>query len=301
MRTPLPDTLNSTPAGVCAWITARRCSQSASTLCRTSNAAVSEVGRGDRRCRSGDREVRRRDVLRVRAPGAAGQGGSCACVGCSPMASVSRCNRWQIASVWIISSCKVRDDLDLGPTTPMSRLTGWAARFVDPDALVVDDTGFPKDGTASPGVPRMYCGALGKRGNCQIGVSVRTLSPTGPRPRWIGGCTPTSGWRPFEHSAARPRPTRQDPLAHRARLPRTQRRPRLDTSRAAPGLAGAATSPSLHRTNHLHHPAAHPKSPRAGLTLYAVLRRVQRILATWNGHCHTCNQPLPIPARLPQT
>nr|WP_308221226.1 transposase [Nocardia sputi] len=42
-----------------------------------------------------------------------------------------------------------------------ARLTGWAARLIDPDALVVDDTGIPKDGTNSPGVARMYCGALG--------------------------------------------------------------------------------------------------------------------------------------------
>ncbi|WP_406415819.1 transposase [Streptomyces sp. NBC_00842] len=36
--------------------------------------------------------------------------------------------------------------------------------------------GFPKDGYDSPGVARMYCGALGKRGNCQIGVSVNLVS-----------------------------------------------------------------------------------------------------------------------------
>jgi SRSO17 transposase len=56
------------------------------------------------------------------------------------------------------------------------RLAGWAAGFVDPDALVIDDTGFPKDGTDSPGVARMYCGALGKTGNCQIGVSVHAVT-----------------------------------------------------------------------------------------------------------------------------
>lgn len=56
------------------------------------------------------------------------------------------------------------------------RLASWAAEFVDPDALVIDDTGFPKDGTDSPGVARMYCGALGKTGNCQIGVSVHAVT-----------------------------------------------------------------------------------------------------------------------------
>ncbi len=56
------------------------------------------------------------------------------------------------------------------------RLAVWAAEFVDPDALAIDDTGFPKDETSSPGVARMYCGALGKRGNCQIGVSVHAVT-----------------------------------------------------------------------------------------------------------------------------
>jgi SRSO17 transposase len=56
------------------------------------------------------------------------------------------------------------------------RLAGWAGEFVDPDALVVDDTGCPKDGRDSPGVARMYCGALGKTGNCQVGVSVHAVT-----------------------------------------------------------------------------------------------------------------------------
>ncbi|MEX5637469.1 IS701 family transposase [Parafrankia sp. FMc2] len=56
------------------------------------------------------------------------------------------------------------------------RLTGWAIDFVQPEALVIDDTGFPKDGPASPGVARMYSGTLGKIGNCQIGVSVHAAT-----------------------------------------------------------------------------------------------------------------------------
>src|SRR5439155_20146935 len=41
----------------------------------------------------------------------------------------------------------------------------WAVDVIDPGAYVVDDTGFPKDGTASPCVARQYSGTLGKTGN----------------------------------------------------------------------------------------------------------------------------------------
>ncbi|MFJ7778760.1 transposase [Streptomyces yangpuensis] len=47
-----------------------------------------------------------------------------------------------------------------------------------PQVWVVDDTGFPKDGRASPGVARQYSGTLGKVGNCRIGVSVHAASDT---------------------------------------------------------------------------------------------------------------------------
>src|SRR3954451_16375709 len=56
------------------------------------------------------------------------------------------------------------------------RVARWADDFISPDAYVIDDSGFPKDGTDSPGVARMYSGTLGKVGNCQIGVSVHAVT-----------------------------------------------------------------------------------------------------------------------------
>jgi SRSO17 transposase len=52
----------------------------------------------------------------------------------------------------------------------------WFAGSQPVDALVVDDTGFAKDGSASPCVARQYSGTLGKVGNCQVGVSVHLVN-----------------------------------------------------------------------------------------------------------------------------
>jgi SRSO17 transposase len=50
------------------------------------------------------------------------------------------------------------------------------SRELGPEAWVIDDTGFPKFGKHPVGVARQYSGALGKVGNCQIGVSVNAAS-----------------------------------------------------------------------------------------------------------------------------
>jgi SRSO17 transposase len=47
--------------------------------------------------------------------------------------------------------------------------------------LIIDDTGFPKQGTASVGVQRQYSGTLGKVGNCQIAV---TCCDSDPQATW---------------------------------------------------------------------------------------------------------------------
>jgi hypothetical protein len=72
--------------------------------------------------------------------------------------------------------------------TVRANVARWGAHTLDPNAYVVDDTGFANDGKASPLVARMYSGTLGKTTNCQIGVSVQLV----PTPRlWLrtGGCT----------------------------------------------------------------------------------------------------------------
>lgn len=49
----------------------------------------------------------------------------------------------------------------------------------DVEALVVDDTGFPKKGTHSVGVQRQYSGTLGRKDNCQVAVSLHLASERG--------------------------------------------------------------------------------------------------------------------------
>ena len=52
--------------------------------------------------------------------------------------------------------------------------------FGDADAIgVVDETSFPKKGTASVGVQRQYCGALGKIENCQVATLLTYASVRG--------------------------------------------------------------------------------------------------------------------------
>jgi SRSO17 transposase len=53
-----------------------------------------------------------------------------------------------------------------------ARLARRVVAGLDPSVLIVDDSGFPKQGRMSPGVAHQYCGALGKQAVCQVGVSL---------------------------------------------------------------------------------------------------------------------------------
>lgn len=52
------------------------------------------------------------------------------------------------------------------------------AAELEPSVLIVDDSGFPKQGRMSPGVAHQYCGALGKQAICQVGVSISLANET---------------------------------------------------------------------------------------------------------------------------
>lgn len=96
------------------------------------------------------------------------------------------------------------------------------------------------------------------------------------------------------HHTGRTGPPGQDPLAHRARLPRTQARTRPGPLRGP--LLGRLAPPRHpgHRCPRVpHRTAPGPKSRYSGLTLYQTLDTIQDLLNCWTGTCTTCHRPLP--------
>src|SRR3954466_62319 len=58
-----------------------------------------------------------------------------------------------------------------------------AETFASPSGIfVIDDTSFPKQGKSSVGVQRQYCGAQGKKANCQVAPSIHYVGPKGHCP-----------------------------------------------------------------------------------------------------------------------
>lgn len=68
------------------------------------------------------------------------------------------------------------------PEPVRRRIAQRLCEAISPEVWVVDDVSFPKCGTASVGVARRYCGALGKRANCQVAVSVHAATDTASCP-----------------------------------------------------------------------------------------------------------------------
>src|ERR671916_358647 len=117
-----------------------------------------------------------------------------------------------------------------------------------PDAvLVIDDTALPKQGRHSVGVARQYCGALGKRANCQVLVSLTLARGEVPVSVGLRLFLPAAGGG----GPGGPGPAREDRCRARGDRPRAGRRRPLrpggrgrglrDQRRlpAGPGRAGA--------------------------------------------------------------
>jgi len=82
---------------------------------------------------------------------------------------------------------RLQQFINQSPWEPASVLAAYRARLAQALArpggvIVVDDTSFPKQGRHSVGVARQYCGALGKRANCQVAVSLHYAAAAGDYP-----------------------------------------------------------------------------------------------------------------------
>jgi SRSO17 transposase len=64
------------------------------------------------------------------------------------------------------------------PVPVQRRICERMLPLIAPTAWVIDDVSVPKDGRMSVAVAPQYCGALGKRANCQVAVSVHAATDT---------------------------------------------------------------------------------------------------------------------------
>ncbi|RPK54259.1 hypothetical protein EES42_43170 [Streptomyces sp. ADI95-17] len=93
-----------------------------------------------------------------------------------------------------------------------ARLAWRMQPVIKPTALIIDDTGFLKDGDASACVTRQYTGTAGKVTNCQAGVSLHLASNgASVAVNWrlfLPGC-----WDPASPKADRAKVARRDKCA----------------------------------------------------------------------------------------
>jgi SRSO17 transposase len=68
------------------------------------------------------------------------------------------------------------------PVPVQRRIAERMLPLIVPTAWVIDDVSVSKDGRMSVAVAPQYCGALGKRANCQVAVSVHAASDTASCP-----------------------------------------------------------------------------------------------------------------------
>src|SRR5918994_2233793 len=85
------------------------------------------------------------------------------------------------------------------------RLARRAVEEIGPDAWVVDDTGFPKDGLPRRGWPGSTPARWARSPTARSGCRSRR-SPMSPPARWTGGCScPSAGMTPARRPRRRPR------------------------------------------------------------------------------------------------
>lgn len=94
-----------------------------------------------------------------------------------------------------------------------------AHSFAHPKGMfLIDDTSFPKQGKHSVGVAHQYCGALGKKANCQVAVSLHYVSEKGHFPLDMRLYLPSS-WVPEDGLLSDEHKARLD----KARVPKEDR------------------------------------------------------------------------------
>lgn len=101
------------------------------------------------------------------------------------LADVQRKNGWQLAEELGLSDPHALQRLlneakwDDTEVRRQMRQTTIAQIGYNPGVGVLDESGFIKWGQKSAGVARQYCGRLGKVDNCQVGVYLAYVAPTG--------------------------------------------------------------------------------------------------------------------------